>query len=95
MERDRVRDMCGPTRLERPIAGVGTTVDRRRPPLRSLPADTLTALFWLVMTPLYKVVRRALRDELDDYDSDPEPWLATVEENVEVWEAHDCRMMRP
>ena len=54
-------------------------------------------MFWLVMTPLYQVVRRALRDELDsdgdDFDPD-EPWLARAEEIVEVWEPYDCRMMR-
>jgi len=65
--------------------------------MKRLAADGISALFWLVMTPLYQVVRRALRDELDsdgdDFDPD-EPWLARAEEIVEVWEPYDCRMMR-
>jgi hypothetical protein len=63
--------------------------------MKRLAADTVSALFWLAMRPLYWVVRRALRDELDDEPDPTEPWLAQVEEQIEVWEPYDCRMMRP
>jgi len=63
--------------------------------MKHLLADAASALYRLVMTPLYCVVRRALRDELDDQDGDDpnEPWLAEGDEHVEAWV--DCRMMRP
>lgn len=70
-------------------------MDPRRPTVRSLAADTVSALFWLAMTPLYRVVRQALRDELDAGPDTPEPWLVGIKEQLEVFEPHDCRMMRP
>ena len=63
--------------------------------MTKLAADTVAALFWVAMTPLYWVVRRALRDELGPPGDPTEPWLARAEEQFEVWEPNDCRMMRP
>jgi hypothetical protein len=65
--------------------------------MKHLAADAVVALFWLAMTPIYVVVRRALRDEREVTAPPPTPWLVLAEERIEVWEPHDldCRMMRP
>jgi hypothetical protein len=65
--------------------------------MKRLTTDAVVALFWLAMTPVYVVVRRALRDDREVNTAPPLPWLLLAEEQIEVWEPHDfdCRMMRP
>lgn len=60
--------------------------------------DAACALFWLAATPFYRIIRRAVHDELEDFEAPPpddpameplrlpEPPLALLEERVEVWE---------
>lgn len=91
MECDHLRHHCGLIRLDHNTFRVPTH-------MKHLAVDGLAALFWVVMQPVYWVVRRAVHDEMGcSMGHRPDPpgslrWpeqlnqLALAEEIIEVWE---------